>query len=129
MSKMKMFKNYESSAGRTSIPPTATEGEPHFITWDIDVTSPGQVRSGVWESTVGAWRTEQGNAWEFCCIIAGVSEIIEDGYPPVRVEAGDAFALQPGFKGLWRVIETTRKYWIERDYMETSPLTSAPEAT
>ena len=49
---------------------------------------------------------------EFCYILSGVSEVTEDGKPPVRVQAGDAFVMKPDFTGVWRCIETTRKIWV-----------------
>jgi len=48
-------------------------------------------------------------------ILSGLSELIEDGKSPVRIKAGDSFVMQPGFTGVWRVIETTRKLWVSRD--------------
>jgi len=41
-----------------------------------------------------------------------VSELIEDGKEPIRVQAGDAFVMKPDYVGQWRCIETTRKIWI-----------------
>ena len=35
--------------------------------------------------------------------------VIEDGAPPRRIQAGDSFVMEPGFKGAGRVLETTRK--------------------
>ena len=54
----------------------------------------------------------KGGTWEFCYILSGVSEITEDGKPPVRVKAGDSFVMKPDFTGVWRCIETTRKIWV-----------------
>jgi uncharacterized cupin superfamily protein len=62
-----------------------------------------------------AYRSIKGNTWEFCSILSGVSELIEDGKAPVRIQAGDTFVMKPGFTGTWRVIETTRKLWVARD--------------
>ncbi|RUU02019.1 DUF861 domain-containing protein, partial [Mesorhizobium sp. M7A.T.Ca.TU.009.01.3.2] len=40
---------------------------------------------------------------------------IEDGFEPRQITAGDAFVMHPGFTGVWKVIETTRKLWVSRD--------------
>jgi uncharacterized cupin superfamily protein len=91
------------------------DGDPRFLTWDIAQTAGGEVKAGVWEVTPGAYRSIKGETFEFCYILSGVSELIEDGCEPRRVSAGDAFVMHPGFTGIWRAIETTRKIWVSRD--------------
>ena len=54
----------------------------------------------------------KGGVWEFCHILSGVSELIEDGKAPIRVRAGDSFVMKPDYVGQWRCIETTRKIWL-----------------
>lgn len=97
------------------LPERLVDGDPRFKTWDIETTADGRVMAGVWEATPGAYRSIKGDTWEFCSILSGVSELIEDGKPAVRVQAGDTFVMKPGFEGTWRVIETTRKLWVTRD--------------
>jgi len=97
------------------LPERLVDGDPRFKTWEIEKTADGRVMAGVWEATPGAYRSIKGNTWEFCSILSGVSELIEDGKPAVRVRAGDTFVMKPGFEGTWRVIETTRKLWVTRD--------------
>jgi uncharacterized cupin superfamily protein len=82
--------------------------------WRVDDAGDG-VRAGVWEVTPGAYRAIKGTTWEFCSILSGVSEITEDGKEPVVMRAGDAFVMKPGFTGVWRCIETTRKVWVVRE--------------
>ena len=96
-------------------PDRLVEGDPRFLTWDIAQTADGVVQTGVWEATPGAYRSIKGATFEFCVILSGVSELIEDGKEPRRIVAGDAFAMHPGFTGVWKVIETTRKLWVSRD--------------
>ncbi|MBZ9709501.1 cupin domain-containing protein [Mesorhizobium sp. ESP7-2] len=96
-------------------PDRLIEGDPRFLTWDIAQTADGGIRSGMWEVTPGAYRSIKGTTFEFCYILSGVSELIEDGKEPRRVTAGDAFVMHPGFTGVWKVIETTRKLWVCRD--------------
>ncbi|MFT3809807.1 MAG: cupin domain-containing protein [Micropepsaceae bacterium] len=73
----------------------------------------GKTFAGVWEATPGAWRIVY-DEWEQCCILSGISEIMADGGAPRRVKAGDQFVIEPGFTGIWRVIETTRKSFVVR---------------
>jgi uncharacterized protein len=97
------------------LPERLVEGDPRFKTWGIEKSEDGRVTAGVWEATPGAYLSVKGETWEFCSILSGVSELIEEGKPPRRIEAGDSFVMRPGFKGIWRVIETTRKLWVSRD--------------
>jgi len=90
------------------------EGNPLFTSWHVDDAG-GGVKAGVWEVTPGAYRAIKGTTWEFCSILSGVSEITEDGKKPVVMRAGDAFITRPGFTGVWRCIETTRKIWVVRE--------------
>ena len=93
------------------------EGSPLFTNWRIDDNGDG-VRTGIWEVTPGAYRSIKGTTWEFCSILSGVSGITEDGKVPVTVRAGDTFVMKPGFMGVWRCIETTRKVWVVRERAE-----------
>ena len=86
-------------------------GSPRFRTWNFDTHDGESLFSGVWESTPGKWRIRY-DEWEFCSILAGVSEIEGDDGTRLRVGAGDSFVLRPGFNGTWEVIETTRKLYV-----------------
>ena len=88
------------------------EGNPLQSSWDLDKTDDGNVFSGLWESEAGSWRSIKGESWELCHILSGVSLIEEEGKPPVTVKAGDTFVMRPGFVGVWRVVETTRKVYV-----------------
>ena len=87
-------------------------GNPRFKSWSLDEAD-GGVSSGIWEATPGKWRFANAN-WEYCRILSGVSVITEDGGEAHTVKAGDSFILQTGFKGIWEVIETTRKDYVVR---------------
>jgi uncharacterized cupin superfamily protein len=88
------------------------EGNPVQRSWDYEATSDDNVIAGVWESEAGAWTSIKGETWELCHILSGVSVIEEEGKPPLRLTAGDTFVMRPGFVGVWRVIETTRKVYV-----------------
>lgn len=97
------------------LPDRVLEGSQVFTTWDINQTEAGDVCTGVWEVTPGAYRCVKESTWEVCVIVSGVSEITEDGKEPFTVRAGDTFVMKPGFVGTWRVIEPTRKIWVSKD--------------
>lgn len=93
-------------------PDRVTEGNPRHQTWNLEDDGAG-LYAGVWESSPGEWRVHY-TEWEFCHIVAGVSVITEDGGDAVTLAAGDSFVLRPGFRGLWKVVETTRKHYVIR---------------
>ena len=67
----------------------------------------------VWEATLGAWRIAY-DEWEFCHILSGRSIIEDENGDKHELVAGDRFIIRPGFRGIWRVIETTRKDYVIR---------------
>ncbi|WP_027799304.1 cupin domain-containing protein [Paraburkholderia dilworthii] len=114
MNNLKFFTVDDLGASRDGapLPERLIEGEPQFKNWDVDSSSDEKVRTGVWETTPGTYRSIKGGTWEFCYILSGLSELTEDGKQPVLVRPGDAFVMKPDFTGVWRCIETTRKIWV-----------------
>lgn len=90
-------------------PDRVLAGDPRFRTWNAEDRD--GLYAGIWEATPGKWRIEY-DEWEFCHILSGVSVIAQDGGEVRTVRAGDSFVLQPGFKGSWEVLETTRKEYV-----------------
>ncbi|MGD9916641.1 MAG: cupin domain-containing protein [Paenirhodobacter sp.] len=84
-------------------------GDPVHSTWNLE--DDRGLYCGIWESTPGAWRVSY-DEWEYCRILAGRSVIEGDDGSRLEVGPGDAFVLRPGFTGIWRVIETTRKDYV-----------------
>jgi uncharacterized cupin superfamily protein len=95
-------------------PERVIDGNPTNLSWDMEETPDGKVSSGVWEVAPGAWHVVK-DQWEFMTIISGHSELTEDGGKTLVLRAGDAAVMRPGFRGVWRVIETTRKFWVIYD--------------
>jgi len=89
------------------------DGEPAFRTWTLNESADGKTFAGVWEATPGAWRVVY-DEWEYCAILSGVSELTRDGAAPMRLKAGNHLVIEPGFEGVWRVVETTRKTFVVR---------------
>ncbi len=87
-------------------------GDPRFLTWNIDA-QPGDLYAGVWESTPGKWRIHY-TEWEFFRVLFGVSIVTRENGEIRRFGPGDSGILQPGFKGAWEVVETTRKEYVVR---------------
>ncbi len=94
-------------------PGRLVEGAPVFRSWTLNESADGKTFAGVWEATPGAWRVVY-DEWEYCAILDGVSTLTRDGEAPLRLAAGDHIVIEPGFTGVWRVEETTRKTFVVR---------------
>ncbi len=68
---------------------------------------------GEWSADVGAWRIAY-DEWEFCHVLEGVCELVSEDGATHRFAAGDSFVIEPGFKGVWRVLESMRKKFVVR---------------
>ena len=68
---------------------------------------------GEWAATPGAW-TVRYDEWEFCHVLSGVCELVPEGGEAQRFAAGDSFIIEPGFVGVWRVLEAMRKRYVIR---------------
>jgi len=92
-------------------PENVVSGNPRVTTWNLEERD--GLYAGIWECTPGAWRISY-DEWEYCRILKGRSVIT--GADGVRHEVGpgDGFVLRPGFKGIWEVLETTRKEYVIR---------------
>ncbi|MBE9607444.1 cupin domain-containing protein [Acetobacteraceae bacterium H6797] len=96
-------------------PEKLISGDPSSKTWLLDVERDGKIRTGIWESTPGESVSMKGTTFEFCYLLEGVVELLEDGQEPKRYKAGDSFVMKPGFKGVWRTIETVKKIYVAAD--------------
>ena len=68
---------------------------------------------GEWSCSAGAWRVSY-TEWEFCEVLRGVCELTPDGGTPQRFEAGEAFVIEPGFVGIFRVVAPMTKRYVIR---------------
>lgn len=87
-------------------------GRPTHRTWNVEDDGKG-LYAGYWESTPGEWCVDY-SEWEFCHIVSGHSVVTGEDGTVLDVKAGDAFVIRPGFKGTWRVVETTLKHYVIR---------------
>jgi uncharacterized cupin superfamily protein len=88
------------------------EGAPHTTT-ALDYQRGDKLFAGEWSATVGAWRVSY-DEWEFCHVLEGVCELVGDDAIARRFKAGDSFVIEPGFVGVWRVIEPMKKRFVVR---------------
>lgn len=89
------------------------EGNPTMRTWVQHHAADGTMMSGTWEATPGTWHATY-TAFEFVHLIRGRITITEDGGAPLTVGPGDAFCVEAGFKGTWRIEEPVLKHWTFR---------------
>jgi uncharacterized cupin superfamily protein len=86
------------------------EGSPRTIS-TLDYARDDKIFAGEWSASVGAWRVKY-EEWEFCHMLEGVCELVPDNGEAVRYRAGDSFVIEPGFSGMWRVIEPMKKRYV-----------------
>ncbi|MBJ7556869.1 cupin domain-containing protein [Marinomonas spartinae] len=94
------------------LPERLIEGNPLLKTWVADLSRDGEVNTGIWQATPGTSRSLKGDSFEFCYLLEGVVELTPEGGDPVIYKAGDCFVLKPGYKGVWRTIETVKKIYV-----------------
>ena len=92
---------------------TIVAGNPTMKTWVLHTSADGSMISGVWEATPGTFHATY-DGFEFVHLLAGKLTITPDNGEPVTLKAGDAFVVEPDFKGTWQVEETVRKHFTAR---------------
>ncbi|MFZ5710426.1 MAG: cupin domain-containing protein [Pseudomonadota bacterium] len=89
---------------------TVIEGTPSMRTWVLHTSAAGDMACGIWECTPGTYHATY-TAYEYVVMIEGRIVITPDGDQPVTVRAGDAFVVEPTFRGTWRIEEKVRKHF------------------
>ncbi len=77
----------------------------------VDYERDERIYAGEWSASEGAWRVSY-DEWEFCHVLEGACELTPDDGPPRAYKAGDSFVIEPGFKGVWRVMQAMRKRFV-----------------
>ena len=86
------------------------DGNPTMKTWVQHTSKDGSVISGTWEATPGTYHATYG-AYEFVHLIDGQMTITPDGGTSVTMKPGDAFIVEPGFAGTWKIEKPVRKHF------------------
>lgn len=92
---------------------TVVEGSPSMKTYVLHRSADGTMISGIWEATPGTFHATY-SGFEFVHILAGKITITPDGGAAVQVGAGDAFVVEPAFKGVWKIEQAVRKHFTAR---------------
>lgn len=95
------------------LPPTEKiiSGRPLQRIWSHYTGSSERFSVGVWECEPGAWRVHYTEE-EYCRILTGRSLLTNADGVVREVVAGDEFVIPRDFKGIWEVIECTRKTYV-----------------
>jgi uncharacterized protein len=104
------------------LPERVVEGAPTFRTAVHYEAPDGRLISGVWEATAGSWRVAY-DEWEWCRLRSGRCVVIPENGEPVPLGPGDALVLEPGFVGVWTVLEDCAK-----DFVVMLPPADEPES-
>ncbi|CAF1142537.1 unnamed protein product [Rotaria magnacalcarata] len=87
------------------------EGSPTMKTWIQHTSADGSMISGTWLATKGSYHATY-TSYEFVHLIEGQLTITpDDGSETVRLGPGDAFVIEPGFKGIWKIEEKVLKHF------------------
>lgn len=86
------------------------EGSPHTVSC-LDYARGEKLFAGEWTATEGAWRVKY-EEWEFCHVLEGACELVGDDGVTQHFTAGDSFVIEPGFSGVWRVLQPMKKRFV-----------------
>jgi uncharacterized cupin superfamily protein len=87
------------------------EGSPTMKTWIQHTSADGSMISGTWTATPGSYHATY-TAYEFVHVIEGRLTITQDdGGEAVQLGPGDAFVVEAGFKGVWKIEEKVLKHF------------------
>ena len=89
---------------------TVVEGSPSMKTWVLHTSADGSMITGHWEATPGTYHAVY-TEYEFVHMMEGRVTITPEGGAPVVLGPGDAFVIEPGFKGTWKIEEPIRKHF------------------
>lgn len=87
-------------------------GNTRYLTLESFSAQHGQLSSGVWEATAGAFRSHCAGYVEFCHILEGSCRVVDPDGQSHSFGAGDSFVLPEGFAGHWEVDERVKKVFF-----------------
>jgi uncharacterized protein len=95
---------------------TSFEGDQEEAAKVLFTSKDGAVEIGVWECTAGKFTTDRSASSEICHIISGRASFTRSDGEIRELGPGDVLVLPRGWKGIWWLLEKTRKlYVVHRD--------------
>lgn len=92
--------------------PTSIEGNQMEAATSLWSSPDGKLDVGVWECTPGRFTADRSNSTEICHIVSGKAEMRDHQGQARILGPGDLLVLPKGWKGEWRILETTRKLYL-----------------
>ncbi|WP_448150881.1 cupin domain-containing protein [Labrys miyagiensis] len=92
--------------------PTSFEGQQVEAAQTLYRSDDGAFEVGVWECSPGRFTADRTASSETCHIISGRVEMRTPQGESRELVAGDLLVLPLGWKGEWRIVETTRKLYL-----------------
>nr|WP_254259690.1 cupin domain-containing protein [Leucobacter chinensis] len=89
-------------------PTAVTEG---LTEASLPIWSEGNISTGLWECTEGAFTAFRDGYTEICTIVSGSVTLEAEGEKPWRFGPGDVIVMPSGWKGTWVVHEPLRKHF------------------
>ncbi|MFC3532203.1 cupin domain-containing protein [Vogesella facilis] len=94
-------------------PERLLEGKPRRETWNAFDSRDGAVAAGIWACETGAWRIAfAAGKDEFFCVISGRVQLSNEAGETWEFGPGEAAVIPAGFRGVFRVLEAVRKYYV-----------------
>ena len=87
-------------------------GNTRYLTLESFSAQHGQLSSGVWEASAGAFRSHCAGYVEFFHILEGSCRIVDTDGTVHKLGAGDSLVLPEGFAGHWEVDERVKKVFF-----------------
>ncbi|WP_417463711.1 cupin domain-containing protein [Kordiimonas sp.] len=87
-------------------------GNPQQQTENIYTSKSEKFFTGYWSSTKGKWHVNYDGEEEFCHLLEGEVELVDEEGRASRFKAGDRFTISAGFKGTWETIKDCRKLYV-----------------
>lgn len=102
----------DTDLGTPARKPTTIEGDQMEAARSLWSSPDGKLDVGVWECTPGRFTADRTASTEICHIISGKAEMTDHQGGKRLLGPGDLLVLPKGWKGEWRIIETTRKLYM-----------------
>lgn len=93
-------------------PSRPISGNTTYLTLESFSAQHGQLSSGVWEATAGAFRSNCAGYVEFCHILEGSCRVVDPDGTVHPLQPGDSLVLPEGFNGHWEVDERVKKVFF-----------------
>ena len=111
MDRVISFRGIATQPAEIGTPGRITRGAPQTQTRNLFEGENGRLHCGRWSASEGAWQVRY-DEWEYCTILSGRGALISEDGSRMEFAAGDSFIIEPGFTGIFDVIEPVTKDYV-----------------